>query len=164
MIVAKTEEAHTRLSEQIKARTVSRQYTAIVHGRFRALSGTIEAPIGRHRKDRKKMAVDHDKGRYACSLYQVIEQYREHALLHVDLKTGRTHQIRVHLKSIHHPVVGDQVYGDHSKNNINMSRQALHARRIRFKHPISREQMEFETPLPEDMRQVLEKLRMMSHT
>ncbi len=159
MLVAKTQQAHHSLSEQIHWRSVSRQYAAIVHGRLRRIRGTIEAPIGRHRKDRKKMAVDAEKGRDACSEYQVIEQYQRHALLSVKLHTGRTHQIRVHLKSIHHPVVGDQVYGDRSKPGPTIRRQALHARKIRFQHPVSGEHKEFEAPLPDDMQQALEKLR-----
>lgn len=159
MLVAKTDDAHSNLSEQLKSRQLIRMYATVVHGRFKTLSGSIEAPIGRHRKDRKKMTVDREKGRYACSFYRVLQQYPEHTFLNVELKTGRTHQIRVHMKYIHHPVVGDLMYGNFSKNNFQMTRQALHAQMIRFFHPVSREQMEFEAPLPEDMQQLLEKLR-----
>ncbi len=159
MLVAKTDEAHFKLSEQLQSRQLSRIYATVAHGRFKTLNGSIEVPIGRHRKDRKKMAVDREKGRYACSFYQVLQQYPNHSFLNVELKTGRTHQIRVHLKHIHHPLVGDPVYGDRSKNNLDMVRQALHAQRIRFLHPASEEPMEFEAPLPEDMQRLLEKLR-----
>lgn len=161
ILIAKTEEAHNKLSGQLKLSQLTRLYTTLVHGQFKVLSGCIEAPIGRHRKDRKKMAVDHKKGRYACSFYRVIQQYPEHTFLHVELKTGRTHQIRVHMKYLHHPVVGDLVYGNSSKNNLNMSRQALHAKIIRFQHPLSGRYLEFEAPLPEDMQQALEKLERM---
>ncbi len=161
MLVAKTDQAHNRLSEQLKQHHIRRMYTTVVHGGFNALSGCIEASIGRHRKDRKKMAVDHEKGRYACSRYRIIHQYPEHTVLHVELKTGRTHQIRVHMKYIHHPVVGDPVYGNTSKNNLKMNRQALHAKRIRFIHPANGQPMEFEAPLPEDIQQLLEKLDVM---
>lgn len=158
MLVAKTDEAHVALSKQLKERELTRVYYAVVHGRFKTLEGRIEAPVGRHRKDRKKMAVDQKSGRYALTFYHVIQQFAEHALLNVELKTGRTHQIRVHMKSIHHSVVGDPVYGNSSKNNLDMPRQALHAQSMMFTHPVTRERMQFEAPLPEDMRELLEKL------
>jgi 23S rRNA pseudouridine1911/1915/1917 synthase len=164
MLVAKTDESHTGLSDQLKSRELISIYCAIVHGRFKTSSERIEAPIGRHRKDRKKMTVDWEAGRYALTLYQVLQQYAEHALLKIELKTGRTHQIRVHMKSIHHPVVGDLVYGNSSKNNLDMPRQALHAQTVTFTHPVTRERMQFETPLPEDMKRVLEKLRVKCET
>ena len=159
MLVAKTDEAHRQLSQQLKSRQLSRIYTAVVHGRLPSLSGKINAPIGRHRTDRKKMAVDAKKGREALSLYRVLEQYAEHALVEVELKTGRTHQIRVHFRHLHHPIVGDPVYGITSKNNLNMGRQALHSRVITFLHPVSQERLTFETVLPEDMQQLIERLR-----
>ncbi|MDY0095183.1 MAG: RluA family pseudouridine synthase [Candidatus Vecturithrix sp.] len=159
MLVAKTDEAHQHLSQQLQTRELTRIYTAVVHGVMKALSGKIDAPIGRHRTDRKKMAIELDKGRAALSLYRVLEQYAEYSLVEVELKTGRTHQIRVHLKHLHHPVVGDPVYGLPSKNNLNMTRQALHARVITFLHPASQQRMTFETALPEDMQQLIERLR-----
>lgn len=159
MLVAKTDEAHQHLSRQLETRELTRIYTAVVHGVMKALSGKIDAPIGRHRTDRKKMAIELDKGRAALSLYRVLEQYAEYSLVEVELKTGRTHQIRVHLKHLHHPVVGDPVYGLPSKNNLNMTRQALHARVITFLHPVSQQRMTFETALPEDMQQLIERLR-----
>lgn len=159
MLVAKTDEAHQQLSQQLKSRELTRIYTAVVHGVMKTLSGKIDAPIGRHRTDRKKMAITREKGREAVSFYRVLEQYAEHSLVEVELKTGRTHQIRVHLKHLHHPVVGDPVYGLPSKNNLNMTRQALHARVITFLHPVSQQRMTFETALPEDMQQLIERLR-----
>jgi len=159
MIVAKTDDAHAELSAQLKSRELSRIYVAIAHGRFRELTGSIDVPIGRHRTDRQRMAVDEAHGRDALSLYRVLEQFPQHTLVEIELKTGRTHQIRVHLKHIHHPVVGDPVYGSSSKNNLGMTRQALHAQTIRFRHPATGAEMTFTTDLPDDMRQVLETLR-----
>ena len=159
MLVAKTDNAHSYLSEQLKSRDLTRVYYAVVHGRVKMLNGSIEAPIGRHRKNRKKMAVDWEKGRYALTLYHVREQYAEHALLSIELKTGRTHQIRVHMNYIHYPVVGDPVYGNSSKNNIGMLRQALHAQTVGFIHPTTQERMAFDAPLPEDMKRLLERLK-----
>lgn len=161
MLVAKTNEAHTSLSDQLRTRQLTRVYAAVAHGHFTSLSGEIEAPIARHRKDRKRMAVDPEKGRYALSLYRVVQQFPEYTLLQIELKTGRTHQIRVHLKHIHHPIVGDPVYGNASKSNLIMSRQALHAQTITFLHPVRREQMTFTAALPEDMQRLIEKLNMM---
>ena len=159
MLVAKTDLAHAGLSAQLSSRELIRLYCAVVHGRFRSLSGSVEAPVGRHRRDRKKMAVDQEQGRYAVTYYQIVEQFAEHAVVRLELKTGRTHQIRVHMKHIHHPVVGDPVYGTSSKNNLDMPRQALHAQRVTFMHPVTNEKMSFETRLPEDMQQLIEKLR-----
>ena len=158
MLVAKTDAAHHHLSNQLKSRELKRIYAAVVHGRFNTLNGRIEAPIRRHHQDRKRMMVVREGGRYALTVYQVLQQYPEHALLKIELKTGRTHQIRVHLKYIQHPAVGDPVYGKASKNNLGMLRQALHAQLVAFTHPVSGEPMTFDTPLPEDMRLVLEKL------
>lgn len=155
MLVAKTDSAHTGLSEQLKTRTLSRMYAAVTHGRFRELYGQVEASIGRHRNDRKKMAIDEERGRYALSRYRVIEQFAQHSVLQVELKTGRTHQIRVHMKHLHHPIVGDPIYGNASLKNFKMTRQALHAQTIRFIHPSSGEQMTFSAPLPEDMQELL---------
>ncbi|PID58058.1 RNA pseudouridine synthase [candidate division KSB3 bacterium] len=159
MLVAKTDAAHVSLSEQLKSRTLSRVYTAITHGCFRAMQGRIDAGIGRHHKDRKKMAVDHVRGRKALSSYRVLEQFKRYSVLHVQLQTGRTHQIRVHMKHVQHPIVGDPVYGNRSLNNFNMTRQALHAHTICFIHPSSGEEMSYTTPLPNDMQRLLETLR-----
>lgn len=160
LVVAKTDAAHQHLSAQLRRREVTRRYYAVVHGRFSALSGQIDAPIGRHRADRKKMAVvSPERGREALTLYQVLEQYAAHTLVKLHLHTGRTHQIRVHLKHIHHPVVGDPVYGLPSGKNLGMTRQALHAKCLRFLHPVTEDPMEFECDLPQDMDVLLERLR-----
>ncbi len=159
MLVAKTDAAHAGLSEQLKTRTLSRMYAAVTHGRFRERQGQIEAPLGRHRKDRKKMAINKERGGYALSMYRVIEQFAQHSFLQVELKTGRTHQIRVHMKHCHHPIVGDPIYGNVSLKNFNMTRQALHAQTICFTHPSSGEQMTYTAPLPEDMQKLLATLR-----
>ncbi|PIE36055.1 RNA pseudouridine synthase [candidate division KSB3 bacterium] len=156
MLVAKTDDAHIGLSAQLQTRSLTRVYAAVVHGRVKELHGQVEMPIGRHRSDRKKMAIDPEKGRYALSLYRVVQQFPHHALLHVTLQTGRTHQIRVHLKYLHHPVVGDPVYGNGSYHNFQMSRQALHAQTIAFFHPVSKERMTFTTALPDDMQHVVD--------
>lgn len=162
MLVAKTDVAHHHLSAQLKSRELTRLYQTIVHGRFNQLSGSIEAPIGRHHKNRKKMAVDPRRGRYALSHYRVVRQYPAHTFVEVQLKTGRTHQIRVHFKHISHPVLGDSVYGATSKNNLGLARQALHARSITFIHPVTLKRMELECALPDDIQQILDKLERMS--
>lgn len=159
LIVAKTDHAHQSLSGQLSRRELTRVYYAIVHGTFNSLNGFIDAPIGRHPKDRKKMAVVSKHGREAVTLYHVLEQYTQHTFVRIELKTGRTHQIRVHMKHLQHPVVGDPAYGNSSKNNLDMGRQALHAKYMRFTHPVTNEQMTFETSLPEDMERVLDTLR-----
>jgi 23S rRNA pseudouridine1911/1915/1917 synthase len=160
MLVAKTDAAHASLTDQLQTRTLTRIYQAVVHGAMKSETGRIEAPIGRHRKDRKKMAVVPDAGRYALTLYQVLRQYAGYALLQLELKTGRTHQIRVHLKHIQHPVVGDPVYGNSSKNNLDMPRQALHAHSVRFRHPVSGKPLRFEAALPEDVQRLVDRLEL----
>ncbi len=162
IVVAKNDDAHQNLSDQLRRRDVTRVYYAVAHGRFSSLAGHIDAAIGRHRRDRKKMmVVPEERGRDALTLYQVLEEYAHHAVLQVQLKTGRTHQIRVHLKHIHHPVVGDPMYGLVSGKNMGMARQALHAKRLDFLHPLTGKPMEFESDLPEDMRALIEKLQVM---
>jgi 23S rRNA pseudouridine1911/1915/1917 synthase len=162
-LIAKTDRAHQQLSAQLSHRELTRIYSAIAHGRFNTLSGIIDAPIGRHPGDRKKMAVVAEYGREAVTIYHVMEQYAEYTLLQLQLKTGRTHQIRVHLKHIQHPVVGDPVYGHPTKNNLNMTRQALHAAEIKFTHPVTGELMTFAAPLPADIQTVLNRLRTQNH-
>jgi 23S rRNA pseudouridine1911/1915/1917 synthase len=159
LLVAKTDAAHQQLSAQLSRRELTRIYYAIAHGRFNTLTGFIDAPIGRHPGDRKKMAVVAEHGREAVTIFHIVEQYAEHALLQLQLKTGRTHQIRVHLKHIQHPVVGDPVYGTPTKNNLNLTRQALHAAEIKFTHPVTGQLMTFAIPLPVDLQSVVERLR-----
>jgi len=167
LVVARTLEAHTDLVRQLQARTVGREYLALVQGVIVA-GGTVDAPIGRHPVDRKRMAVV-DGGREAVTHYRVEGRYLAHTLLRVKLETGRTHQIRVHMAHIHHPIVGDPVYGGRFKIPAGMSemtqealrgfrRQALHAARLEVVHPASGEEMAWEAPLPEDMARLLQSL------
>lgn len=156
MVVAKNDQAHRNLAEQIKEHTIKREYQALVHGMIKENLGSIEAPIGRSRTDRKKMAVIAD-GKLALSRYRVLERFQNYTLVQVTLLTGRTHQIRVHFSYIKHPVVGDPVYGP-AKHHLGMESQALHACRLGFNHPRTGEYMEFTSELPEVFKQALQKL------
>ncbi len=168
MVVARTAEAHAALVEALQAREVSREYLAIAQGRLTA-GQTIDAPIARHPVDRKRMAVRED-GKEAVTHFTVRERYPSHTLIAVRLETGRTHQIRVHLAWLKHPLLGDPVYGGrfHAPKGASEAlraalagfrRQALHARRLRFTHPASGEEMSFEAPLPDDLNRMIELLR-----
>lgn len=159
LVVAKTDAAYEGLSQQIKNHTTDRFYEAVVYGKFKDLEGTVDAPIGRHPVDRKKMAIITDgSGREAVTHYQVLAQYDGFAHLRLKLQTGRTHQIRVHMASIGHPVAGDPVYG--SKKVIKkLEGQCLHARALGFIHPITGEHLYFESPLPEYFTLFLKSLR-----
>lgn len=172
MVVAKTARAHHELSRQFKTRTTEKRYLALVHGIPQAQHGCIDLPVGRHPSDRKKMSTISPSGRKACTLWRIIEKFRESALLEIDLKTGRTHQIRVHCKAIGHPVVGDPVYGPSkglqrvAKNDSvlynvlkSAKRQMLHALQLALDHPVSGPRLTFNAPLPEDMALVLKSLR-----
>lgn len=156
LVVAKTDTAHKSLSEQIEKKTAIRQYVALCDGNFRLDEGEIEKPIGRNPKDRKLMAVVKE-GRYAKTLYKVLERFGRYTFVEFTLKTGRTHQIRVHCKSIQHPIVGDEVYG--GSNAFHLNGQLLHAFRLIFTHPTTGERMLFEAPLPPYYQEVLDKLR-----
>ncbi|MDE6730384.1 MAG: RluA family pseudouridine synthase, partial [Oscillospiraceae bacterium] len=158
LIVAKNDMAHQGLAEQIKAHSFTREYEAIAVGRFRELSGRIDAPIGRSVSDRKKMCVTEKNSRSAVTNYEVLEQFRETAYLKLILETGRTHQIRVHLAYLCHPVYGDDVYGKAVKG---IDGQCLHARKIGFIHPRTGNYLEFERPAPEYFQKLLEKFRKM---
>ncbi|MFN2582944.1 MAG: RluA family pseudouridine synthase [Candidatus Dormibacteria bacterium] len=147
LVVAKTEAAHRSLAEQLRLRTLGRTYWAAVHGGFRESSGTVDAPIGRSTRDRKKMAVA-DKGRAAVTDFAVVERLGELSVLDVTLRTGRTHQIRVHMAYIKHPIVGDAVYGRKSEPPY---RPALHARQLTFVHPGDAKTRQFVSPLPDDL-------------
>ena len=147
MVVAKHDQAHRSLAEQIKEHSMKREYQALVHGIIKENLGTIEAPIGRSRTDRKKMAVTKD-GKPAISRYRVLERFHNYSLVQVSLLTGRTHQIRVHFSYIKHPVVGDPVYGP-AKQHLELDSQALHACILGFRHPRTDEYMEFSSPLPQ---------------
>ena len=156
LVVAKNDIAHVSLAEQIKSHTFDRFYEAICCGRFKEEKGTIDAPIGRHPKDRKKMAVVSD-GRNAVTHYEVISEYNGFSHVRFRLETGRTHQIRVHASSKGHPIAGDTVYG--ARDKLGVTGQCLHAKTISFLHPISRELMSFDSQLPEYFENALSKLR-----
>lgn len=158
LVVAKNERAMAVLQDQIREHTVRRIYWALVHGYNMPDTGRIEAPIGRHPGDRKRMAVNTKTGREATTHFRVLERYRSYALLECKLETGRTHQIRVHLSFIGHPVVADPLYGTR-KAHLEMTPQALHARQLGFYHPRTGEWMEFTAEPPADMMAVIERLR-----
>lgn len=158
LVVAKTEPARLALLEQWQSRSVVKRYTALVHGVVEPDSGTIDAPISRDPRDRTKMAVV-AWGRPAISHFRVLERFSCATLLDVTIETGRTHQIRVHCAFIGHPVVGDQQYGGNRSFCVPVPRQFLHARYLRFRHPTTGQVIELETPLPWDLRAVLERLR-----
>lgn len=156
LIVAKTDKAHIGLAEQIKAHSFTREYEAICVGRFKDKSGTVDAPIGRDKRDRKKMCVTHSNSKNAVTHYEVLEEFANYSYVRFRLETGRTHQIRVHCTYLGHPILGDDVY---EKPYQNCKGQCLHARKIGFVHPISGEYLEFTSNLPEYFTKLLEKLR-----
>lgn len=156
LVVAKTDTAHTGLAAQIKAHSFTREYRAVVCGRFKDTEGTVDAPIGRSMNDRKKMCVTDKNSRNAVTHYSVIEQYEKYAYLELRLETGRTHQIRVHMAYIGHPVLGDDVYG---KPFGGLQGQCLHAGKIGFIHPITGEYLEFVSELPDYFNDVLKKIK-----
>ncbi len=157
LVAAKNNEAHLKLSEQLKARKAVRKYIALVNGNIKEDSGTINKPIGRSSADRKKMAVTAN-GREAVTHYNVLERFGRYTLTECVLETGRTHQIRVHMASIGHSLVGDKTYGI-KKEKFNLSGQLLHARTIGFVHPSTGEMMQFSSELPDYFSDVIEKLR-----
>lgn len=159
LVVAKNDYTHCSLSRQFQRRKVKREYLAVVQGHFRSSRGCIDAPIGRHPRNRKKMAVlPEGRGRQAITYFHILEEFKGYSLLCCRLETGRTHQIRVHLAHFGHPIVGDAIYGPKS-NEWNFQGQALHATVLGFKHPRSKEYMEFESPAPEDMVELLDLMR-----
>jgi 23S rRNA pseudouridine1911/1915/1917 synthase len=157
MLVARTDEAHRALSRQIKAREVVREYLALVEGAMESRSGTIDAPLGRHRRRRTRMAVRGSGEREARTHFEVIEALPADTLVRARLETGRTHQIRVHFAAISHPVAGDPEYGTAGRHGLD--RQFLHAARLTFTHPASGEKLTFESELPEDLQAALERAR-----
>ena len=158
LIVAKNDASHLKLAEQIKEHSFTREYEAVACGYFKETEGTVDAPIGRHKTDRKKMCVTTEKSRNAVTHYSVIKQYGGYAHVRLRLETGRTHQIRVHLSYIGHPVLGDDVYGKPYKG---IEGQCLHARKIGFIHPTTGEYMEFVSDLPDYFVSILAKLEKM---
>ena len=156
LIIAKNDKAHINLSEQIKNREITKKYVALVRGNIKENSATINMPIGRSDKDRKKMAVRKD-GKEAITHFDIIKRYNGYTYLSLKIDTGRTHQIRVHLAEIGYPIVGDAVYSN-GKNPFNVEGQMLHAKSLEFKHPITGKVLKLEAPLPEYFNEVLDKL------
>lgn len=156
LMIAKNDQAHESLSEQLRERTMDKRYLAVVEGEMKEPSGRIEQPVARSKKDRKKMAID-PEGRYALTEWTLKENLRGAALLEVHILTGRTHQIRVHMQSIHHPVAGDPIYG--AKNGVKAPRLMLHAWRLSFTHPRTGERLSFCAQPPETFARTVEKLR-----
>lgn len=156
LMVAKTDKAHNCLAQQIKEHSFTREYQAILTGRLKEKSGTINAPIGRSKYDRKKMCVTQLNSKEAVTHYEVLEEFGQYSLVKFRLETGRTHQIRVHSAYIGHPVLGDDVYGKPFKG---LEGQCLHAKKIGFVHPETEEYMEFDSELPQYFTAVLNRLR-----
>ncbi|GAB6990587.1 RluA family pseudouridine synthase [Paenibacillus pini] len=157
IMAAKNDKAHASLAAQLKDHSVTRRYMALVHGNISHDSGTIDAPIGRDTADRKMYVVTEKNSKHAVTHFTVKERFGDYTLLELKLETGRTHQIRVHMKFIGHPLVGDPVYG--RSKGIKMNGQALHAAILGFVHPTSGEYMESMAPMPQDMEEVLSNLR-----
>lgn len=155
LMVAKQDEAHLSLAQQLKEHTVTRKYVALVHGTIQHDQGTIEAPVGRDPKNRLRMAVT-EKGKPAVTHFNVLKRFDRYSLVECDLETGRTHQIRVHMKFIGHPVAGDPLYGPAKTLPING--QALHAKMLGFNHPATGERLLFDSPLPDDMLRLIQAL------
>ena len=162
MVAAKNDATYINLAAQFKSRKIIKIYLALVHGIVKSDSGSISLPIGRHPSDRKKMSTVSPKSRPAKTFWKAIERFNGATFLELDLKTGRTHQIRVHCAAINHPIAGDPVYGGKKaakKLPTSVPRQMLHAWRLEFKHPATGEAMSFESPIPPDMEKVIEMLR-----
>lgn len=159
LIVCKNDMAHNSISEQLKEHSITRKYAAIVHGVLKEDEGTINAPIGRHPVDRKKMSINEKNGREAVTHYRVLERYRQFTYIECQLETGRTHQIRVHMASIGHPLLGDSVYGP-TKCPFRLTGQTLHAGVLGIIHPRTGEYIEFTAPLPDYFEELLRKLRL----
>ncbi|GAN32134.1 MAG: RluA family pseudouridine synthase [Candidatus Brocadia sp. AMX2] len=173
MLVIKSDAVHSHIAMQFEKRYVKKEYIAVVEGEIMFDSDEIHLPIGRHKTDRQKMAVRRDNGKEAVSIYEVMERFRGYTLVRIMPKTGRTHQIRVHMRSIGHPVVADFMYSNHESCYLSdllekeresgempiIERQALHAHRIGFFHPIQNKKMEFQVDLPEDISRLVKTLR-----
>ncbi len=156
LIIAKNDKSHIDISNQIKNHTTKKTYVALVRGRIKENEATIDMPIGRSKKDRKKMAVDKN-GKNAITHIKVIKKYKNYTYIKVNIETGRTHQIRVHLQEIGYPIVGDMVYSN-GKNPFGVEGQMLHAQKIEFFHPTTKKEVTFEAELPEYFKEVLKRL------
>ena len=157
LVVAKNDKSHEKLASQLKDKTLYREYIALVHGRINHDTGTIDAPIGRDKSDRKKMTVTDENSKEAITHFKVLERFKNATLIECKLETGRTHQIRVHMNYINHPIVNDPVYGH--KKIINDFGQILHARKIGFIHPATNKYMEFTCDTPKEFNEIVEKYR-----
>ena len=158
LIICKNDKSHNCIAEQLKVHSITRRYHAIVYNNLKDDFGTIDAPIGRHPIDRKKMSINHKNGKEAVTHYKVLERFGKYTYVQCELETGRTHQIRVHMSSIGHPLLGDEVYGS-AKQPYKTCGQVLHAKVFGFIHPTTGEYMEFVTPLPTYFEELLDKLR-----
>lgn len=158
LIVCKNDKAHNAIAEQLKVHSITRKYYAIVHGVIKEDDGTVNAPIGRHPVDRKKMSINEKNGKEAVTHYHVLKRFRRFTYVECQLETGRTHQIRVHMASIGHPLLGDQVYGPAKVPFSGLQGQTLHAGVLGIIHPATGEYMEFRAPLPEYFEKLLRKL------
>jgi 23S rRNA pseudouridine1911/1915/1917 synthase len=158
LIVCKNDFAHNSIAEQLKVHSITRKYYAIVHGGIREEEGTIDAPIGRHPVDRKKMSINEKNGKHAVTHYRVLKRFQKYTYVECQLETGRTHQIRVHMASIGHPLLGDTVYGPAKCPISGLQGQTLHAGVLGIIHPRTGEYMEFSAPLPEYFESLLAKL------
>ena len=158
MVAAKNDKSHLDLAEQISTKSAQRTYLAVVHGNIKEEEGIIKGDIGRHPTDRKRMAIVQENGKPAVTHFKVLERFGDYPLVECRLETGRTHQIRVHMTSIGHPLVNDPKYGSR-KTPFGIKGQALHSRQLTLKHPVTGEKLTFEAPLPEDMEKILSALR-----
>ena len=159
LIVCKNDKAHNAIAAQLKEHSINRRYHAICHGVLKEDEGTVNKPIGRHPVERKKMAVDERNGKEAVTHYKVIERFKDYTYVECKLETGRTHQIRVHMASIGHPLLGDDVYAGNRKSSFKTKGQTLHAKILGFVHPESGEYVETDAPIPEYFEVILDKLR-----
>lgn len=158
LLVCKNDASHRSLAAQLKEHSITRKYHAIVHGNLKEDTGIIDAPIGRHPIDRKKMSINVPHGRSAVTHYRVLKRFGNFTYIECELETGRTHQIRVHMACIHHPILGDTVYGP-AKCPFKLEGQTLHAKILGFTHPTTSKYMEFDAPLPEYFLELMNKLR-----
>ncbi len=158
LVVCKNDHVHQKLAEQLKEHSIKRIYHAIVHGVIKEDSGTVNAPIGRHPVERKKMSVNHKNGKDAVTHYRVLKRFQNYTYIECELETGRTHQIRVHMASIKHPLLGDEVYGP-AKCPYSLQGQTLHAKVLGIVHPRTGEYIETDAPLPEYFDDLLKKLK-----